>query len=93
GPCKSCKACVELELQPELPEIEVTEDLCSGCGVCVAVCGYDAPKLEKSDKGLAAVIDDLKCKRCGLCVSACPAGAITTTDGLVEATANIYAAL
>ena len=93
GPCKSCKACVELELQLELPEIEVNEDLCSGCGVCVAVCAYDAPKLEKSDKGLVAVIDDLKCKRCGLCVSACPAGAITTTDGLVEATANIYAAL
>ena len=93
GPCKSCKACVEMELQPELPEVEVNEDLCSGCGVCVAVCSYDAPKLEKSDKGLVAVIDDLKCKRCGLCVSACPAGAITTTDGLVEATANIYAAL
>jgi len=93
GPCKSCKACVEFGLQPELPEVEVNEDLCSGCGVCVTVCGYDAPKLEKSDKGLVAVIDDLKCKRCGLCASACPAGAIITTDGLVETTANIYAAL
>ncbi len=93
GPCKSCKACVEMELQPELPEVKVNEDLCSGCGVCVTVCSYEAPKLIRSDKGLVAVIDELRCKRCGLCVSACPSEAITTTDGLVEAIANAYAAL
>ena len=77
GPCKSCKACVALELQPEIPQIEVNQDICSGCGICVAVCSYDAVKLEKSEEGLVAVVDDLKCKRCGVCSAACPTDAIT----------------
>ncbi len=93
GPCKSCKGCVALELQPEIPEIEVNEDLCSGCGICVGVCPYDASKLEKTEKGLISVIDDLKCKRCGVCVSACPSGARTIKDKLAETIANTYATL
>jgi NADPH-dependent glutamate synthase beta subunit-like oxidoreductase len=93
GPCKSCKGCVVLELQPEISAIEVNEDLCSGCGICVAVCPYDASKLEKTEKGLVSVIDNLKCKRCGVCVSACPAGARTIKDKLVETIANTYATL
>ena len=76
GPCKSCKACVMLDLQVEIPEIEVNRDICSGCGVCVLLCSYDAIKLEKSESGSAAVIDDRRCKRCGVCVAACPSAAI-----------------
>ncbi len=93
GPCKSCKGCVLLEFQLEIAEIEVNKDLCSGCGVCVAVCPYDAARLEKSDTGLVAVIDDLKCKRCGLCVTACPAEAITIKDSFAESVAGTYASL
>ena len=93
GPCKSCKGCVVLELQPEIREIEVNEDLCSGCGVCIAICPYDASKLEKTEKGLKSVVDVLKCKRCGVCTSACPTGARTIKDELVETIANTYAAL
>lgn len=76
GPCKSCKACVMLELQVEIPKIEVNRDICSGCGVCVLLCSYDAIKLEESGDGATAVIDDVRCKRCGVCVAACPSGAI-----------------
>jgi len=76
GPCRSCKACVALGMQPEIPQIEVNEDLCSGCGICSALCNYDAIKMAKSDRGLVSVIDDLKCKRCGVCSAACPAEAI-----------------
>jgi len=87
GPCNSCKACVLLELQPEIPQIEVNQDTCSGCGICVAVCSYDATKLVKSNKGLVAVIDDLKCKRCGICSAACPTEAISikhfTTEQII----------
>jgi len=93
GPCKSCKGCVVLELQPEIAEIEVNKDLCSGCGVCATVCPYDAARLEKSDEGLVAVIDDLKCKRCGLCTATCPAGAIIIKDRFVETVADAYASL
>jgi len=93
GPCRSCKACVLLELQPEIPQIVIDQNLCSGCGVCVAVCPYDAPRLMKSDSGRVAVIDNFKCKRCGLCSSACPAGAVTIKDNLVETIASAYAIL
>jgi len=93
GPCMSCKGCVVMELQAEIPAIEINEDLCSGCGICVAVCRYDAPKLEKRDGGVVAVIDDLRCKRCGLCESACPSEAIKIKDSLAETIDNTYALL
>jgi NADPH-dependent glutamate synthase beta subunit-like oxidoreductase len=93
GPCKSCKACVVLELQPEIREIEVNHDKCSGCGICVALCSYDAIKLEKSEEGSVAAIDDLKCKRCGVCVAACPVEAIAIKDELAETIASTYATL
>jgi NADPH-dependent glutamate synthase beta subunit-like oxidoreductase len=76
GPCKSCKACVMLDLQTEIPDIEVNRDTCSGCGICVSLCSYDAIKLEESGDGAVAVIDDRRCKRCGVCVAACPSMAI-----------------
>jgi len=57
------------------------------------VCPYDASKLEKTEKGLVSVIDNLKCKRCGTCISACPAGARTIKDKLVETITNAYATL
>ena len=77
GPCKSCKACVTLELQLEIPEIELNQEICSGCGVCVALCSYDAIKLKESGNGAVAVIDEIRCKRCGVCAAACPSAAIT----------------
>jgi NADPH-dependent glutamate synthase beta subunit-like oxidoreductase len=77
GPCQSCKACVMLELQPEISKIEVNQERCSGCGVCVPLCSYDAIKLEKYGDGAVAVINDRRCKRCGVCVAACPSAAIT----------------
>ena len=93
GPCKSCKACVVLELQPEIPEIEVNQEICSGCGICAALCRYDAIELEESERGSVAVIDDLKCKRCGVCIAACPAEAITIKAELVETVAHTCAGL
>jgi len=84
GPCKSCKACVALGLQPEIPQIEVNQDICSGCGICVGLCSYGAIQLVKSNDRLVAAIDDLKCKRCGTCSAACPAGAISITHFTTE---------
>ena len=77
GPCKSCKACVVLDLQTEIADIQLNRDRCSGCGVCVPLCSYDAIKLEQLGDGSVAVIDDWKCKRCGVCAAACPSMAIS----------------
>lgn len=93
GPCLSCQACVALELQPEIPAIEVNEDLCSGCAVCVAVCPYDASKLEKRGDDLVSVVDETRCKRCSLCVVACPSGARRVKDGLAETVESAIAAV
>ena len=82
GPCKSCKGCVFLDYQEEIPDICVDEDLCSGCAVCVSLCPYDALSLKKVGDKFVLEIDDLKCKRCGVCVTACPSGAITIADDL-----------
>ena len=82
-----------MELQQEIADIEVDKELCSGCGVCVGVCPFDAIRLEKSDDDLIMVIDDLKCKRCGLCVTSCPSGAISIKDNFSETVADTFASL
>ncbi|MBN2542603.1 CoB--CoM heterodisulfide reductase iron-sulfur subunit A family protein [bacterium] len=48
----------------------VIEELCAGCGLCVAACPYDARVLDEKLK-VAKVILDL-CEGCGTCVSTCP---------------------
>jgi heterodisulfide reductase subunit A len=68
-----------LGFQPEISEVYVDQELCSGCGVCIGLCPYDAitrvPTGVSNNKG-TVVIDELKCKRCGACSAACPSCAI-----------------
>ena len=63
-----------------LTAVSVDEDLCSGCGICVMVCPYEAPSLfEKEVDGELdrfSQVDPNKCMGCGTCVAACPLGAI-----------------
>jgi heterodisulfide reductase subunit A len=51
----------------------VNEDLCSGCGVCEAICPYNAIRMEEK----TAKVEEILCKGCGSCSAACPTGAIT----------------
>lgn len=75
GPCVSCKACVAAGIQDSLPAVRIREELCSGCGICVTACNYDAVDLKNKDGKLISLTDSFKCKACGMCVAACPAGA------------------
>jgi len=52
---------------------EVNERLCAGCGLCVAVCPYEARLLDPQRR-VASVVEAL-CQGCGACVAACPNGA------------------
>jgi len=52
---------------------EVIEDICSGCGLCVQVCPYDARKIDEETK--VAEVSALLCQCCGNCATACPNGA------------------
>ncbi|RLE82417.1 MAG: disulfide reductase [Thermoprotei archaeon] len=56
--------------------VSVDEETCSGCGICVSVCEFNAIEIvEKNDRRVAKVNTAL-CKGCGSCAAACPSGAI-----------------
>ncbi|MCX8116757.1 MAG: CoB--CoM heterodisulfide reductase iron-sulfur subunit A family protein [Desulfobacterota bacterium] len=48
----------------------VDEQICSGCGLCVEVCPYEAREMDPH-RGISIVHPAL-CQGCGACVSACP---------------------
>jgi len=72
---------IEAGYTSPLTPVSVEEDLCSGCGICVMVCPYEAPSLfEKEVDGVMdrfSQVDGNKCMACGTCVAACPTGAIS----------------
>ena len=50
----------------------VDDDLCYGCGACIALCPVDALILE----GLLAIVDEPICTHCNHCIPACPVFAL-----------------
>jgi len=60
----------KLSHSPEV--VTIDEAVCGGCGICVAMCPYDA--LSLNGAGVAEV-NEILCEGCGTCVSACPTGA------------------
>jgi heterodisulfide reductase subunit A len=65
----------EFAIEPLIASVD--EDLCVGCGLCVDVCPYGAPRLVDREVGQKAEIIDVLCRGCGTCVAACPHHAIT----------------
>ncbi|AGB41013.1 dihydroorotate dehydrogenase family protein [Halobacteroides halobius DSM 5150] len=53
---------------------DVNYESCTGCGLCVTSCVYNAIKLNEENK---AVIDEKKCEGCGLCVTRCNFAALS----------------
>ncbi|MBW2142254.1 MAG: FAD-dependent oxidoreductase, partial [Deltaproteobacteria bacterium] len=51
---------------------EINQFRCTGCGVCVEVCPFNAIQLDENEK---AVVNEALCKGCGTCVSSCRSGA------------------
>ena len=65
----------EITAEPTIAYVD--GDVCCGCRVCLSVCVYDAIKVEETDKGGKAVVNEALCKGCGSCGAACPSRAIT----------------
>ena len=61
----------ELEMDPLIAAVD--KEICTGCGVCVEVCAYDARKLHEIKK--IAEVNEALCVGCGACISACPSNA------------------
>ncbi|WP_045211102.1 CoB--CoM heterodisulfide reductase iron-sulfur subunit A family protein [Desulfonatronovibrio magnus] len=55
---------------------EVHTEKCSGCGICLPLCPYDAITLRIVADKPRAEIDMTACKGCGVCTTACPSAAI-----------------
>ncbi|MBN1754841.1 hydrogenase iron-sulfur subunit [bacterium] len=60
----------------------VDEELCSGCGLCVAVCKPEAATLKDTEGGKKlSDTDRIKCEGCGVCIPTCPTGARNLKEG------------
>jgi len=59
--------------------LQLSQDLCVGCGLCMEVCPHGVFVLD----GHKAHIQDLDgCMECGACVNNCPTSAISVTPGV-----------
>ena len=47
---------------------------CTGCGVCVEICPFNAIEIDAKEK--VAVVNEALCKGCGVCASSCRSGAL-----------------
>jgi indolepyruvate ferredoxin oxidoreductase alpha subunit len=52
----------------------VDPETCTGCGICIEVCPYDARSL--NEKTRVALVNDALCTGCGNCAQICPQHAI-----------------
>jgi len=52
---------------------KVDQERCAGCLICVRVCPYGVPKINKEGK---SEIDPALCRGCGVCAAECPAKVI-----------------
>ena len=61
----------ELEIDPLIAAVD--EEICTGCGICVEVCPYEARVL--NEKKRIAEVNEALCAGCGACIAACPSNA------------------
>jgi heterodisulfide reductase subunit A len=52
----------------------IRQDLCCGCGACVAACAYSAIELDPVKN--VAVVNETLCKGCGACAASCRSNAV-----------------
>jgi heterodisulfide reductase subunit A len=79
------------EIEAEGVVAHVDPSLCSGCGLCVETCAYNAISLEEDRNGeLVALVNTALCKGCGACTANCRGSAI---DLLGFTNAQIYSVI
>ena len=70
--------------------LELCEDTCNGCGMCIKVCPHGVFKLSEKK---AHIVRRNYCMECGACSLNCPEGAITVSSGVGCAAAIIQGKL
>jgi len=70
--------------EPTRSAAQVDEMACSGCGLCAAVCPYEAIKMTPGwtfgQPRVLPTVDRLLCHGCGACGAICPVSAISLQD-------------
>jgi MinD superfamily P-loop ATPase len=75
---------LHLILEPEIKEeniydggwlVSVNKEKCTGCGICLDYCRFDAIQPDENDK---IEINNFQCEGCRLCERLCPVQAITS---------------
>lgn len=62
--------------------IEINEDLCTGCGLCIPGCAEGALAIID---GKARIVRDMYCDGLGACIGHCPEGALTIVEREADA--------
>jgi len=73
--CKALGLLSSPTLEREPTVAEVDGESCSGCGLCLPLCPYEAITLNPTTK--LAEVSEAVCEGCGTCVGSCPSGALT----------------
>ncbi len=66
--------------------LELSSDLCVGCGMCIEVCPHGVFAIENKK---AVILDSDRCMECGACVGNCAFGALKVDKGVGCAAAVI----
>jgi len=64
------------------PIIEINEELCNGCGLCVPACAEGAIEIVN---GKAKLVKDMFCDGLGACLGECPTGALKIIEREADA--------
>ena len=64
---------------PGVATLQLSEDICVGCGTCEVVCPHNVFAMEGTK---ARVVDHDGCMECGACANNCPVGAIEVKPGV-----------
>ena len=57
------------------PTVARVSESCSGCGICIASCPFEAISLNEKTK--LAEVAEAVCEGCGTCIASCPSGALS----------------
>ena len=74
----------------EVTTLQVLEERCIGCGMCVTVCPHEVLNLPN---GKVQIANRDACMECGACAQNCPVNAIAVKAGVGCAAAVINSAL
>ena len=80
----------ELIYLPNVVTLQLDQDKCTGCGMCLIVCPHAVLGM---DNGHARIENRDACMECGACAQNCPTQAVTVEAGVGCAAAVINTAL